>query len=63
MSTEKKYTKMAKFWGNHPINFAMGVVTGIVQEFPFRDELGRIFSFYGDIFGAPLALEALMVFS
>lgn len=58
------YRKMAKFWGKlFLINFAMGVVTGIVQEFHFGMNWAEYSRFMGDIFGAPLALEALTAFS
>lgn len=57
------YKKMAKFWGHlFLINFAMGVVTGIVQEFHFGMNWSEYSRFMGDIFGAPLALEALTAF-
>lgn len=57
------YKKMAKFWGKlFLINFAMGVVTGIVQEFQFGMGWSEYSRFVGDIFGAPLAIEALMAF-
>lgn len=57
------YKKMAKFWGGlFLINFAMGVVTGIVQEFHFGMNWSEYSRFMGDIFGAPLALEALTAF-
>ena len=64
VSTGKEvYKKMAKFWGKlFLINFAMGVVTGIVQEFHFGMNWAEYSRFMGDIFGAPLALEALMAF-
>ena len=57
------YKKMAKFWGKiFLINFAMGVVTGIVQEFHFGMNWSEYSRFMGDIFGVPLALEALTAF-
>jgi len=57
------YKKMTKFWGKlFLINFAMGVVTGIVQEFQFGMAWSEYSRFVGDIFGAPLAIEALMAF-
>lgn len=57
------YKKMTKFWGNlFLINFAMGVVTGIVQEFQFGMNWSEYSRFVGDIFGAPLAVEALLAF-
>jgi cytochrome bd ubiquinol oxidase subunit I len=57
------YKRMAKFWGKlFLINFAMGVVTGIVQEFQFGLNWSEYSRFVGDIFGAPLAIEALLAF-
>lgn len=57
------YKNMAKFWGKlFLINFAMGVVTGIVQEFHFGMNWSEYSRFMGDIFGAPLAMEALTAF-
>ena len=54
---------MAKFWGKLLlINFAMGVVTGIVQEFQFGMNWSGYSRYVGDIFGAPLAIEALFAF-
>jgi cytochrome d ubiquinol oxidase subunit I len=57
------YKAMAKFWGKvFLINFAAGVVTGIVQEFHFGMNWSGYARFMGDIFGAPLAIEALLAF-
>ena len=57
------YKRMAKFWGKLLlINFAIGVATGIVQEFQFGMNWSEYSRFVGDIFGAPLAIEALMAF-
>jgi cytochrome d ubiquinol oxidase subunit I len=57
------YKIMAKFWGKlFLINFAMGVVTGIVLEFQFGMNWSTYARFVGDIFGAPLAMEALTSF-
>jgi cytochrome d ubiquinol oxidase subunit I len=57
------YLKMTKFWGKlFLINFAMGVVTGIVQEFQFGMNWSEYSRFVGDVFGAPLAIEALLAF-
>ena len=57
------YKRMAKFWGKlFLINFAMGVVTGIVQEFQFGMNWSEYSRYVGDIFGAPLAIEALLAF-
>jgi cytochrome d ubiquinol oxidase subunit I len=57
------YKKMAKFWGHlFLINFAVGVVTGILQEFQFGMNWSDYSRFVGDVFGAPLAVEALFAF-
>ncbi len=58
-----RYLRLTKFYGKlFLINFAMGVVTGIVQEFQFGMNWSEYSRFVGDIFGAPLALEALVAF-
>lgn len=60
---DETYKRMAKFWGKlFLINFAMGVATGIVQEFQFGMNWSEYSRFMGDIFGAPLAIEALLAF-
>jgi cytochrome d ubiquinol oxidase subunit I len=60
---DETYKRMAKFWGKlFLINFAMGVVTGIVQEFQFGMNWSEYSRFVGDIFGVPLAIEALLAF-
>lgn len=60
---DEKYRKMAKFWGNiFLLSFAVGVVTGIIQEFQFGMNWSDYSRFVGDIFGAPLAIEALLAF-
>ncbi len=60
---DETFLKMAKFWGKlFLINFAIGVVTGIVQEFQFGMNWSEYSRFVGDIFGAPLAIEALLAF-
>jgi cytochrome d ubiquinol oxidase subunit I len=60
---DETYKKMAKFWGKlFVINFAMGVVTGIVQEFQFGMNWSEYSRYVGDIFGAPLAIEGLLAF-
>nr|WP_240037635.1 cytochrome ubiquinol oxidase subunit I [Glycomyces paridis] len=57
------YLRATKFWGKlFLINIAMGVVTGIVQEFQFGMNWSAYSRFVGDIFGAPLAFEALVAF-
>lgn len=60
---EEKYQKMSEFWGKFfLINFAVGVVTGILQEFQFGMNWSEYSRFMGDIFGVPLAIEALLAF-
>ena len=55
--------QLVRFFGTlFLINFALGVVTGIVQEFHFGMNWSEYARFMGDIFGAPLALEALTAF-
>jgi cytochrome bd ubiquinol oxidase subunit I len=62
-SGQEVYKRMTKFFGKlFLINFAIGVVTGIVQEFQFGMNWSDYSRFVGDIFGAPLAIEALMAF-
>ena len=58
-----KYLRATKFFGKlFLINFAIGVVTGIVQEFQFGMNWSTYSRFVGDIFGAPLAMEGLLAF-
>ncbi|HHU38961.1 MAG TPA: cytochrome ubiquinol oxidase subunit I [Propionibacterium sp.] len=60
---DERFLRLTKFYGKlFLINFAMGVVTGIVQEFQFGMNWSEYSRFVGDIFGAPLALEALLAF-
>jgi len=62
-SGKEVYKEMTKFWGKlFVINFAMGVATGIVQEFQFGMNWSEYSRFMGDIFGVPLAIEALLAF-
>jgi len=57
------YLRMTKFWGKlFLINFALGVVTGITMEFQFGMNWAEYSRYVGDIFGAPLAIEATVAF-
>ncbi|MFC4336583.1 cytochrome ubiquinol oxidase subunit I [Salininema proteolyticum] len=57
------YLRATKFWGHlFLVTLAMGIVTGIVQEFQFGMNWSAYSRFVGDIFGAPLAFEALLAF-
>ncbi|MFD1429052.1 cytochrome ubiquinol oxidase subunit I [Lacticaseibacillus mingshuiensis] len=63
LKKDEMYKKMAKFWGKiFLLSFAVGVVTGIIQEFQFGMNWSDYSRFMGDIFGAPLAIEALLAF-
>jgi cytochrome bd ubiquinol oxidase subunit I len=58
-----KWLHLTRFYGKiFLINFAMGVVTGIVQEFQFGMNWSAYSRFVGDVFGAPLAFEGLLAF-
>jgi cytochrome d ubiquinol oxidase subunit I len=60
---DERYLRMTRFWGKLLlINFALGVATGIVQEFQFGMAWSEYSRFVGDIFGAPLAIEGLVAF-
>jgi cytochrome d ubiquinol oxidase subunit I len=62
-TSNDKYLRLTRFYGElFLINFAMGVVTGIVQEFQFGMNWSDYSRFVGDIFGAPLAIEGLLAF-
>src|SRR3984885_3009503 len=55
--------RLTKFFGKLMlISFAIGVVTGIVQEFQFGMNWSEYSRFVGDGFGAPLAMEGLVAF-
>jgi cytochrome d ubiquinol oxidase subunit I len=60
---DETYLKMTKYWSKlFLINFAVGVVTGITLEFQFGMNWAEYSKFVGDIFGAPLAIEATVAF-
>jgi cytochrome d ubiquinol oxidase subunit I len=57
------WDRAGRFWGRLMlIAFAVGVVTGIVQEFQFGMNWSAYSRFVGDVFGAPLAMESLIAF-
>jgi len=63
LTDNEMYLKMTKFWGKlFLINFALGVVTGITLEFQFGMNWAEYSKYVGDIFGAPLAIEATVAF-
>ncbi|WP_258723768.1 cytochrome ubiquinol oxidase subunit I [Cellulomonas sp. NS3] len=60
---DERWLRLTKFFGKlFLINFAIGVATGIVQEFQFGMNWSEYSRFVGDVFGAPLAMEALAAF-
>ncbi|GBF76359.1 cytochrome ubiquinol oxidase subunit I [Paenibacillus sp. 598K] len=60
---DEKYKRMTKFWGKiFLLNFAVGVVTGIMQEFQFGMNWADFSRYVGAVFGGPLAVEALVSF-
>ncbi|KRB80036.1 cytochrome BD ubiquinol oxidase subunit I [Nocardioides sp. Root190] len=60
---DERWLRLTKFFGKlFLINFAIGVVTGIVQEFQFGMNWSDYSRFVGDVFGAPLAIEGLLAF-
>ena len=62
-TSKLQYLRATNFFGKlFLINFAIGVVTGIVQEFQFGMNWSSYSRFVGDIFGAPLAMEGLLAF-
>lgn len=57
------YRRMSDFWGElFVINFAVGIVTGVVMSVQFGTNWAGYSVFMGDVFGSPLALEALLAF-
>jgi cytochrome d ubiquinol oxidase subunit I len=60
---DEVYDRMLRFWSHiFGIVFAGGVATGVVMEFEFGTNWASYSRFVGDIFGAPLAAEALIAF-
>ena len=60
---DESWERATRFFGKlFLVNFAIGVVTGIVQEFQFGMDWSRYSVFVGNIFGAPLAIEGLLAF-
>src|SRR5262245_18654485 len=60
---DEAWLRLARFFGTLMlINFAIGVATGLVQEFQFGMNWSVYSTFVGDVFGAPLALEGLAAF-
>src|SRR5438046_6979653 len=57
------WLRLTRFFGTlFLINFAIGVATGLVQEFEFGMNWSVYSKFVGNVFGAPLAIEGLAAF-
>ncbi|WP_214410556.1 cytochrome ubiquinol oxidase subunit I [Sphaerisporangium fuscum] len=57
------HERMTKFWGQiYVINYAVGIVTGLLLEFQFGLNWTGLTAYTGNIFGAPLAMETLVAF-
>ena len=60
---DPQYKRLCRFFGTLlVINVAVGVVTGLVQEFEFGMNWSAYSRFVGNVFGAPLAMEGLAAF-
>jgi cytochrome d ubiquinol oxidase subunit I len=60
---DERWLRLTRFFGTlFLINFAIGVATGLVQEFEFGMNWSVYSTFVGDVFGAPLAIEGLAAF-
>jgi len=60
---DQAWERLTRFLGAlFLINFAMRIVTGVVQEFQFGMNWSNYSVFVGNIFGAPLAMEGLIAF-
>ena len=61
---DERWLRLTKFFGTlFLINFAIGVATGLVQEFEFGMNWSVYSRFVGNVFGAPLAVEGLAAFA
>jgi cytochrome bd ubiquinol oxidase subunit I len=57
------HERVTRFWGQiYVINYALGILTGLVMEFQFGMNWSGLSHYAGDIFGAPLAIETLGAF-
>jgi cytochrome bd ubiquinol oxidase subunit I len=60
---DEAWLRLTRFFGTLMlVNFAIGVATGLVQEFQFGMNWSVYSKFVGDVFGAPLAIEGLAAF-
>jgi cytochrome d ubiquinol oxidase subunit I len=57
------HLRMTRFWGQlYIINYAMGIVTGLVMEFQLGLSWSGLTDYAGNVFGASLAIETLVAF-
>ncbi len=57
------HERMTRFWGQiYLINYALGIVSGLVMEFQFGLSWSGLTDYAGDVFGAPVAIETLVAF-
>jgi cytochrome d ubiquinol oxidase subunit I len=57
------HLRMVRFWGQlYVINYAVGIVTGLLMEFQFGLNWPGLTDHAKDVFGAPLAMETLVAF-
>ncbi|MFC6936980.1 cytochrome ubiquinol oxidase subunit I [Actinomadura yumaensis] len=57
------HARMTRFWGQlYVINYAVGIVTGLVMEFQFGLNWSGMSRMVGGVFGAPLAMETIVAF-
>jgi len=57
------YQRLTRFWGQiYIVNYALGIVVGIILEFQFGLHWPGLMTFAGDVFGAPLAMETMAAF-
>lgn len=57
------FERLTRFWGTvYVVNYAVGIVTGLVMEFQFGMNWSGLTGFAGSVFGAPLTLETIVAF-
>ncbi|MET9512933.1 cytochrome ubiquinol oxidase subunit I [Streptomyces flavidovirens] len=62
-SGDPVHARMVRFWGQlYVINYAVGIVTGIVMEFQFGMAWSGLGHYAGSVFGASLAIETIVAF-
>ncbi|WP_370935377.1 cytochrome ubiquinol oxidase subunit I [Amycolatopsis sp. cg13] len=60
---KREHRAATRFWGRlYVANYGIGIVTGLVMEFQFGLNWGGVTAYAGNVFGAPMALEAIVAF-